>query len=225
MPDVFTSEKPVVKKVKTTQSVSKASNIHPNSSYKNFPVKRNRPLSSFAMCPERVNFETREAEEKVVLFLRQHFIVNVPWIFIGFVMLFVPAIISMTSILELVPMNFKFIFTLIWYLVTSAYILENFLNWFFNVYIITDERIVDVDFNNLIYKEVHDAHIDRIQDVTYNMGGVIRTIFNYGDVLIQTASEVPNFDFLAVPQPDKVAKVLQELQTEEDLEAVEGRIR
>ena len=52
----------------------------------------------------------------------------------------------------------------------------------FNVYIVTDERIIDIDFYNLIYKEVSDANIDKIQDVTYKMGGVVRTLFNYGDV-------------------------------------------
>ena len=106
-----------------------------------------------------------------------------------------------------------------------AYILESFLTWFFNVYIVTDERIIDIDFYNLIYKEVSDANIDKIQDVTYKMGGVIRTLFNYGDVLIQTASEVPNFDFLAVPKPDMIARVLQDLRMEEQQELVEGRIR
>ena len=43
--------------------------------------------------------------------------------------------------------------------------------------------------------------------------------------MIQTASEVPNFDFLAVPYPDKVVKVLQDLRVEEQQEAIEGRIR
>jgi hypothetical protein len=57
------------------------------------------------------------------------------------------------------------------------------------------------------------------------MGGAIRTIFNYGDVLVQTAGEVPNFDFLAVPNPDKVVKVLQELRIEEEIEKIEGRVR
>jgi hypothetical protein len=57
------------------------------------------------------------------------------------------------------------------------------------------------------------------------MGGVVRTIFNYGDVLIQTASEVPNFEFLAVPKPDQVVKVLQDLRIEEQQEAIEGRVR
>ncbi len=70
-----------------------------------------------------------------------------------------------------------------------------------------------------------DANLDKIEDVTYKMGGVIRTLFNYGDVLIQTAAEVTNFDFLAVPYPDKVVKVLQDLRMEEQQEVIEGRVR
>jgi uncharacterized membrane protein YdbT with pleckstrin-like domain len=137
----------------------------------------------------------------------------------------VPFFVDNLGILSSVPTNFRFIFNLIWFLILSAYFLESFLTWYFNVYIVTDERIIDVDFYNLIYKEVSDANIDKIQDVTYKMGGVIRTIFNYGDVLVQTASEVPNFEFLAVPKPDQVVKVLQDLRIEEQQEAIEGRVR
>ena len=122
----------------------------------------------------------------------------------GLLMLLIPTIVSAFSILDTVPSNFRFVFVLVWYLVSTAYILESFLTWFFNVYIVTDERIIDIDFYNLIYKEVSDANIDRIQDVTYKMGGVIRTLFNYGDVLIQTASEVPNFVFKAIPNPSLI---------------------
>lgn len=211
MPDVFNAPKAKVESVKTL--------------FKDLPSQNRKTLSSFAMCPENVNFETQEDQEKVVLFLRQHFIVNIPWIITGLILLLVPTFIETTQILDSIPSNFEFVFTLIWYLVTFAYILLKFINWFFNVYIVTDERIVDVDFYNLIYKEVHDARIDKIEDVTYKMGGVIRTLFDYGDVLIQTAAEVPNFDFLAVPHPDKVVKVLQELQTEEKQEEIEGRVR
>jgi hypothetical protein len=44
-------------------------------------------------------------------------------------------------------------------------------------------------------------------------------------VFVQTAAEVPNFDFLAVPKPDKIAKILQDLRIEEEIEKLEGRVR
>jgi uncharacterized membrane protein YdbT with pleckstrin-like domain len=185
------------------------------------------PLAAFSYYPDpnKTAFETQDREEKVVLLLRKHPITNIGWILIATFMLLGPVVLNSFPLLAFLPANFQFIAILAWYLVTTAFILENFLSWFFNVYIITDERVVDVDFYNLIYKQVSDAKIDKIQDVTYNMGGAIRTIFNYGNVLIQTAAEVNEFEFGAVPRPDKVAKVLQELMIEEEQEKIEGRVR
>jgi hypothetical protein len=61
--------------------------------------------------------------------------------------------------------------------------------------------------------------------VTVKMGGVIRTMFNYGDVIIQTAAEIPQIEFHAVPHPDRVAAILRELRVEEEREKLEGRVR
>lgn len=219
MPDIFNSKRKEIKK-ETSQN-------HPlkKVAYKDLPSSIHNPLSAIMFCPENLKFETMDSEEKVVLFLRKHFITNFGWILTTILMTLAPFVVDGIGILDPIPDNFRFMFMLIWYLVTSAYFLESFLTWYFNIYIVTDERIIDVDFYNLIYKEVSDANIDKIQDVTYKMGGVIRTIFNYGDVLVQTASEVPNFEFLAVPKPDQVVKVLQDLRIEEQQEAIEGRVR
>lgn len=225
MPDVFVSkEKKQEKDVKKFHKppfkdiLEKEKSIDPN-------VHLKRPLSSFSFHPDGIDFETRESEEKIILFLRQHPIVNVPWILLVILMLFAPSLAAGVGFLTSAPTNFQFIFVLIWYLFVLIFTMEKFLTWFFNVYIVTDERIIDIDFYNLIYKEVSDAKIDKIQDVTYKVGGVVRTLFDFGDVFIQTASEVPNFDFLAVPKPDKVARVLQDMQMEEEQEKIEGRVR
>src|SRR3989344_4281025 len=77
----------------------------------------------------------------------------------------------------------------VWYLVLAGYILQSFIGWFFNVFIVTDERIIDIDFYSLIYKEISDTKIERIQDVTVTQGGVVRALFNFGTVYIQTAGE------------------------------------
>jgi membrane protein YdbS with pleckstrin-like domain len=90
---------------------------------------------------------------------------------------------------------------------------------------VTDERVVDVDFLNLIYREITDANIDKIQDVTVQVGGVTEALFNYGNVLIQTASELPLIEFDNVPRPDKVSRILRNLRIEEEQEKIEGRVR
>lgn len=169
-------------------------------------------LSAFSLYPDDVDFETRENKERIVLLLRQHPVVNLRWIITTAILLTGPTIISMFGIFNYLPTGFPLVISLSWYLVTSAYAIEGFLSWYFNVYFITEQRIIDVDFYNLIDKRVSDAEIDRIQDVSYATGGVARTMLNYGDIIIQTASEIPEFRFEGVPNPEKVTKILDDLR-------------
>ena len=106
-----------------------------------------------------------------------------------------------------------------------SFCLEQFLSWFFHVNIITDERIIEVDFVNLFYREITDCNIDQIQDVTVEVGGGIETFFNYGDILVQTAAEITKIRFEKAPKPDMVARVLRELRIQEEQEKIEGRVR
>ena len=189
------------------------------------PGHSHNPLSSFCYYPDRVEFENKDPEEKVVLLLRKHPITNIGWLLLTFVIIVVPAFISSLPFIEQVPIRFQAVGVLIWYLVTAGFAYEKFLSWFYSVNIVTDERIFDVEFSNLIYRKMTDAEIERIQDVTVQMGGAIRTTLNYGDIIIQTASEIPELEFEAVPEPDKVAKILRELRVEEQEEKMEGRVR
>lgn len=189
--------------------------------------KRTRnPLSSFMVLPRGVTFETQEAEEEILFILRRHLITNVPWLVAAMAMIAAPLLLRFVPFLiGFLPGRFQLISIIIWYLLTTAFILESFLTWYFNVYIITDERIIDIDFYSLIYKEVSETKIEKIQDVTYKMSGAIRALFNFGTVFIQTAGEVPEFEFEDVARPAQVAKILNRLILQEEQEKIEGRVR
>lgn len=219
MPDIFVTENKAVEE-KTKSSVK------PTETGKNFGEKgTSNFLGSYCYYPRNVHFSVQEPEEKIVLLLRKHPITNVGWILTGLVMAVAPIVLSKFPLLTFLPARFQLVGILVWYLLVVAYSFEKFLDWFFSVYIITDERVIDVDFVNLIYREITDASIDKIQDVTVKMGGVVRSIFNYGDILIQTAGEVPEIEFEAAPRPDNVSKVLRSLIVEEEKEKIEGRVR
>lgn len=190
------------------------------------PPKKGHFLSSLVVLPSKnVRFETQEPEEEILMILRAHWITNIPWVFIALVLLLAPLVLRYFPLLNSFPVRFQLVFVICWYLILLMYVFERFLSWFFNMAIITDERIVDVDFINLTVKKVSDADLDKIQDVTYTNSGAFGAIFNYGDVLVQTAAEVTEFVFDDVPHPAEVAKILQRLRTEEKIEAIEGRVR
>lgn len=174
------------------------------------------PLTCFAINPSGVRFETQQDDETVILFLRQHVIVNVPWIIISALLFIVPVVVFPMALANLklpfiIPGGYLVVGVLSWYLFILGFALTNFLRWFFNIYIVTSERIVDIDFIHILYKEFSEARLVNIQDITYNTGGIFESFFNYGNVLIQTAGTQPNFDFLSVPRPDNVVQTVSEL--------------
>lgn len=174
------------------------------------------PLTCFAVNPKGIRFETQEAEETVVLFLRQHLVVNVPWIAIAILMALAPTIVfpfilAFFRVPVGIPVSYVVVGMAFWYVATFGFILANFLYWFFNIYIVSNQRIVDIDFLYLLYKQFSQAELGRIQDITYTTGGIFAALFNYGNVYIQTAGELPNLEFEKVPHPDQVVETIRSL--------------
>ncbi len=183
----------------------------------------NNPFSSFAALPRFFAFESQHESEQVALLLRKHPIVNIPWIIISILMVFAPLILLYVPLISFLPWRFQFITIVGWYILIIVYIIESFLAWFFDVFIITDERIIDIDFASLIYKRVSATKIDNIEDITISTGGWLRSFVDFGSVHVQTAAEQREFEIKDVPHPGKVTKLLNELLLEEEREKIEGR--
>ena len=187
--------------------------------------KKRRQFLSVSYVPKNLKFENQEDEEKVLMLLRRHPLTNIGWIVVSAIGFMIPYIIEPLNLLSLLPDSYQFVLVAFWYLLVFGYSLEKFLQWYFSVNVVTDERIVDFDFHHITFKQVTDANIDKIQDVTYKVSGVAGTFFNFGDILVQTASEIPNLEFQSVANPDVVADILQDLRIEEEVEKLEGRLR
>lgn len=213
MPDLYVAkeEKPNTSEAGKTESMEFASS--------------HNPFSSFCYRPAKTRFETQEREEQVVLLLRKHPITNLSWVLLTVLLVFAAMFFDYLPFFSSLPANYQLATYVLWHFLAAAIAIEGALTWFFNVNIITDERIVDVDFYTLIYREISDTQINKIQEVTHTMGGLLSIFFNYGNVKIQTAGAIPNFEFSQVPRPAHVVKILQGLQREEEQEQIEGRIR
>ncbi len=98
-----------------------------------------------------------------------------------------------------------FVFSYLWF---------NFLHWFYNVGIITNERVVDVDFINVVYREINSARLEKIEDITSRGVGYFGSLFNYGNIFIQTAGAEINIEFQNVPNPSAIANTINNLLEE-----------
>lgn len=182
-------------------------------------------LSAFATNPKNINFSTQDHGEQVLLMLRQHPITQVGWVVIATSLVALPTLLGFIGFLDFLPLNYKMAGLIGWYMLVSGYILESLLKWFYNVYIITDERFIDIDFDSLLFKNISAAKIESIQDVTAESKGILAAFFDYGHIYLQTAAEKREFEFLNVPHPQRIKKIINQLILEEEQEKIEGRVR
>ncbi len=178
---------------------------------------KNGLLAAFVERPRKMRFETQTDDEEVVLLLRRHWFTNLSWLALVLIMLFVPPIIfqlvaaDQLETFQAIPARFQLVGTLVWYILTLGLAFESFVMWYFNVLLITDRRIVDIDFWGLLHKSVSETTLANVQDITHEVAGFWRVVFTFGNVYVQTAAEVPRIEFNDIPKPNLVHKKIVDL--------------
>jgi hypothetical protein len=79
-----------------------------------------------------------------------------------------------------------------------------------DVWIITSKKIIDVEQHSLFRREISIMNLEKIQDITFEIRGFIPTLFNYGDIKVQTAGAVGSFLIRGVPNPALIQIKLNE---------------
>lgn len=196
------------------EAVSATSSI-PDANKHNHTHSRMHFFSSLGHYPENVTFLDQEADEEVVLVVRRDFITNLPWILSIILLTLVPPVL-----LFLVPIFIPSIFVsgsiitlaiVFYYLVVFGFGLLYFTIWYFNVGIVTNKRIIDIDVPNILVRHLSEARLSTIVDVSLTQVGGIRSFFDYGNIDIQTEAITQNIEFDRAPNPNLIRKVIGEL--------------
>lgn len=168
--------------------------------------------------PAKMKFVEQEENENIELLVRQHWVTNVGWIVTAIIVsllpLLFPALIRNINlpILNTMPATINWALIMLWYMLVLAYIIEKYLFWYFNIYIVTNRHLVDIALQSLLSRNITEVRLDDVQSARSKISGIIRSLFNFGDVIIETAAEKQNIQFLSIPQPDLVADRTQDLQ-------------
>jgi membrane protein YdbS with pleckstrin-like domain len=157
-----------------------------------------------------VRFDVQHDGETVLLLIRSHPITQIPWIINSLGLLLILVLLDFLIIGYVSPAQFLFVNVFIALLI-FAYAWLNFLLWFFRVGLVTNERIVDIDFKSILYKEESIAKVSNIEEITAKSAGYISSLFNFGNVFVQTAGSDINIEFHNAPDPNSIVKFLNEL--------------
>lgn len=177
-----------------------------------------RIFPSLIENPGKIGFENQEHDEKIQLFLRRHWIANIPWIVSAFLASLGPfAVLQIDELLNLnvfanVPIQLLLGGLIIYYMLIVAYIIESFVFWYFNVDIVTDAHIVDINFHSLLSREVNEIGLEDIEIISRKARGILDSLLDFGDVVIETAAETKNIELATVSKPDYVVNRIQDLR-------------
>jgi hypothetical protein len=171
--------------------------------------KKGSVFYSYCLDPQ-VKFETQEEDEKIILLLRSHPFTQISWIFKS-LFLFLTLFVLNFFIKNLFSQGGIFVINIFFLVFILSYVWFNIINWYFNVGIITNRRIIDIDVDAILYKEISVATLDKIQDITEKGGGYFETFFDYGSIFSQTAGTNANVEFLDIPYPSEAIQIINKL--------------
>lgn len=84
------------------------------------------------------------------------------------------------------------------------------IDYWLDVWVVTNDRVINVEQAGLFSRQVSELHFRNVQDVTTSVHGVIPTLLDYGDVEVQTAAENRRFLFRHVPNPYEIKSMVIE---------------
>lgn len=167
--------------------------------FSNFPIKKN------------------SGEEQVLFTLHRHWFNILSQFLIVFVILvlllaafFLSPIILTNSSNPAVFTFFLFIEN-IFILIAWIYSFLVWIDYYFDVWIVTSERIINIEQKGLFVRHVSELDYKKIQDLTVEIEGFLPTVLNYGDLFIQTAGEQNRFVFRQIPDPHRIKSEVMNL--------------
>lgn len=166
---------------------------------------------SFTSFPTNIVFSGKEEEEDVVLKIRSHWVFLIPKILLAFciplMVIFAYAFIDQIFGSFLM---FLGIFTAS-LLISLSMVVMALMKWYYNINIITDQRVIDLDFHNVLSHTLAEAQLEKIEDISYTVYGLVGSAFDIGTVYIQTASATAEIEFQNIPRPSDVQDILSDL--------------
>lgn len=90
--------------------------------------------------------------------------------------------------------------------------LVSFYRYFNDLWLVTNQRLIDSTKNTPFSHTVSSTDLVNVQDIGVQKKGILATMFNFGDVVCQTASTRGNFVFRGVPKPTEMLEKVDELR-------------
>lgn len=163
------------------------------------------------------HFEGQHEKEQILRIMHRHWF----YIFFQFLLIVLALVLVVGSflfimwyfpeLLAAVTYQAALFFETMFLLFVWFYAFFLWIDYYLDVWIVTDERIINIEQKGLFIREISELELSNIQDVTTEVTGFIPTMLNFGKVFVQTAAEKERFIFEDIPDPYAVKGLIMQL--------------
>ncbi len=163
-----------------------------------------------------MSFEGQNRNEKVYIMARRHWLTNVGWIINNVIYIMLPLLVGLLFNVfdpKLPPVNGQVFSVLVlgYYSLVFTNIFKNFVDWYFDIYFVTNERVMDVIFKPFASYQIEEIPLNSIESVREKTPGVLAAIFNFGNITITTEAHDRSMVFPYISKPTKVRDIISDL--------------
>lgn len=153
--------------------------------------------------------------EKIIFKKRRHWFVIameiIPIAFFALLPLLALALGIYVPIIEIIILKYfifvSFFTVVFWLLLWFAFSII-WTNYYLDVLIITNKRIIDIEQLGLFARDITEVRIDNIEDVKTEIIGIIASLLNMGNLYIQTAGESREMIIKNIVDPHGIREVI-----------------
>jgi len=152
--------------------------------------------------------------ERIVAEVRRHMFVFYTQVFTIFLLALLPLIFAVpiaNGISNIFPEQGGMttaVLYLLFLLVLSTIFFMRWTDYYLDVWIVTSERVFDIEQRGLFNRDISVFQLDKIQDITVEIKGVIATFLKFGDIRIHTAGERNDLIIKQAGNPLEIKKAI-----------------
>lgn len=159
------------------------------------------------------NFEGQFDDEEVLFVFRRHPIVMRKGLILG---MLGPLIGILPAALR-PELGFGWFFggLAIGFGIGALIMFPGFINWYFSLFIVTDQRFIQITQKGLFHRTVSDLGLHHIQTMNYQIAGLEATLLGFGTIVLQTY--MGDLVINEVHRPAKIQEKINSILREEGI--------
>ncbi len=154
-------------------------------------------------------FDTQHEDEEVLMVFRRHPVVmrkGLIALMIGLLLGMIPSLIWPTDLgnLWFAPLGMA---------LGGIFLFYEWVGWYYSIFIVTDQRLVQITQKGLFRRTVSDTGLDKIQNINFEINGIQETLLGFGTILVQTYVGDTIMDHIHHPAMvhEHIVKIIKEL--------------